>query len=107
MEIEPVGYHKSLFEQIDNDYCADLLLAPHGPPGTPEEVDATRARIENDGSQGNFMKEQPQTDGFDFSGYTTDQILYYPEDAGGGGPPVDLRVPVLHAEFEGSRVSDF
>jgi hypothetical protein len=54
MELEPVGYHKSGFETIDNDYCVDLLLAPHIPQDS-------RDAIENDRLQGNFMKEQSQS----------------------------------------------
>lgn len=87
-QIEPVGYGKSDFERLDNDFSVNLLLAPHLP-------DATKAEIENDGLQGSFIKQQdPETTGLSFGGYSTDN---FPGD----------QIPVFHAEFEGSRIHDF
>ena len=86
VELEPVGHHKSGFEQIDNDYSANLLVAPHPPT-------ASRATIEGDGLQGTFVKESPITAGLGFDGYTT-------EKAG-------FKISIMHCEFEGNRVCTF
>lgn len=86
VEVEPVGHHKSGFEQIDNDYSANLLVAPHRP-------DATRVAIENDGLQGTFPKENAVTSGLGFEGYFTHK-------AGSD-------ITIIHCEFEGNRVCTF
>jgi len=86
VELEPVGHHKSGFDQIDNDYAANLLVAPHPPA-------ATRPTIENDGLQGTFIRETTITAGLGFEGYTT-------KKAG-------LEIPIIHCEFEGNRVCTF
>jgi hypothetical protein len=87
-QIEPVGYGKSGFERIDNDFSVNLLLAPHSP-------EATREQIEGDGLQGTFMAQKnPETSGLGFVGYATDNRP-------------DVEIPVFHTEFEGSRIHDF
>lgn len=88
VQLEPVGWQKEGFEKIDNDYSVNLLVAPHLPTATAD-------LIENDGSQGTRMKQKiPETDGLDWSGYTTNQYA-------------GVHIPVLHCEFEGSRIKDF
>jgi hypothetical protein len=87
VELEPVGHHKSGFENIDDDYAANLLVAPHRPT-------ATRAQIVADGLQGKFIAHPlPPTSGLTFAGYTTHRGA--------------LEIPVIHCEFEGQRVCDF
>lgn len=88
VELEPVGHHKSGFEEIDNDYSANLLVAPHLPG-------ASLTEIENDGLQGEFIREQPQSasHGLGFEGYTTHKPI--------------AEIPILHCEFEGNRVCTF
>ncbi len=95
VELEPVGHHKSGFDRIDNDYSANLLLAPHLPG-------AVRSTIEGNGGQGRFIAEQPQTAGLGlkFVGYTTHKPATL-------NKPYELNIPVLHAEFEGNRVCTF
>jgi hypothetical protein len=83
VELEPVGHGKSGFEKIDNDFSVNLLLAPHLPS-------ADRPTIEGDGLQGRLIAQKsPELDGLEFGGYTSHGI------------------PVLHTEFEGSRIKDF
>jgi hypothetical protein len=86
VELEPVGHHKSGFENIDDDYAANLLVAPHRPA-------ATLAEIQGDGLQGRLVTPQPETAGLDFAGYTTSRGKFH--------------IPVIHCEFEGQRVCDF
>jgi hypothetical protein len=78
---------KSGFEAFDTDYSINLVLAPH-------TIWDTQADIENDGLQGNLIKEQPTTHdvGLGFTGYTSRQWSNYPN------------TPVLHCEFEGGGV---
>jgi hypothetical protein len=86
VQIEPVGYGKDGFEEIDNDFAVNLLLAPH-------TTNADRATIAGDGLQGELIAQKsPETDGLDFTGYDTNH---------------GITIPVLHTEFEGSRIRDF
>jgi hypothetical protein len=86
VEVEPVGHHKSGFEKIDNDYAANLLVAPHLPG-------ATRAAIEADGLQGTFIAPNPISSDIGFAGYTTNKAGF--------------EIPIIHCEFEGNRVCTF
>jgi hypothetical protein len=88
VQLEPVGYGKSGVEKIDNDFSVNLLLAPHPPT-------ATVAEIEGDGAQGeSIAKKSPELDGLPFAGYP---LVHRGSE----------EIPVLHAEFEGSRIHDF
>jgi hypothetical protein len=91
MELEPPGYHKSGFETIDNDYSVNIILSPHHPGESDED-------IQEDGLQGHLIKEQfeSSSQGVDFQVYHTSLDIW----------PVN-NVPVLHLEFEGSRIYDF
>jgi len=86
VEVEPVGHHKSGFELIDNDYAANLLVAPHSPG-------ATRATVEADGLQGTFIAPNPVSADLGFVGYTTHKAGF--------------DIPIIHCEFEGNRVCTF
>jgi len=92
VELEPVGHGKSGVDRMDNDFCVNLLLAPH-PPRTD------RATIEGDGVQGRLIAQKsPDLDGLEFRGYNT--VAHDP------ATNKEIRIPVLHTEFEGSRIRD-
>jgi hypothetical protein len=95
VELEPVGHHKSGFENIDDDYAANLLIAPHRPTADPAAMMA-------DTLQGGLLVQQhPQTTGLKFKGYTTHKSHLTPPRTGGHD------IPIIHCEFEGQRVCDF
>lgn len=93
----------------DNDYDIDLLLAPH-------RIGDTCVDIQGDGLQGMFLEEQPETMGLPHTECWNSK--YFVSDPGGTdggaqdhcptGPSGStiLCTPLLHCEFEGSRVSD-
>lgn len=83
----PTG--KSGLERFDTDYSINLVFPPH-------LVGATQADVENDGFEGNLIKEQPAiaARNLDWQGYTSRQWANYPSTA------------VLHGEFEGAGIYD-
>ncbi|HEX8069635.1 MAG TPA: hypothetical protein VF546_06770 [Pyrinomonadaceae bacterium] len=93
IHIEQPGYGKSTFEQIDDDYCINILVSP---------------------VQAQFMNPQPETDGLPYARY----YVTFPDEGQlaqtgeGISSGVDASVPgdkfeVLHCEFKGCRVHDF
>ena len=80
---------KSGWDRIDTDYSINLLLAPHG-------IGVTQTEVENDGIQGNLVKEQPDilTRLLPFSG---EWARFYENDPNSA---------ILHCEFEGGGVYD-
>ena len=127
IHIEPVGYHKPFPENIDNDFCINVLLFPH------EIDDVWGAKIANydkvrlDKMQGRLIDEpadmpKPNEPSNDETPYTATYLFGVP----GGPAPYEpnedkterlleevkqdasgikrIEIPVLHAEFEGSRI---
>lgn len=94
VQVEPVGFGKSFPETIDNDYCINVLLAPHAEPVTEDTV-------RGDGVQGHLIARQSAIDGLGlgFAGYPHENTAL---------PESDPRhhIPVLHCEFEGGRVDN-
>jgi hypothetical protein len=87
ISVEPPE-NKSGFDALDTDYSINLLLAPN-------QIGDNQATIENDGIQGELIKQKhPETSGLDFEA----------ETATG---PSDAETAVLHAEFEGAGIYDF
>jgi len=78
---------KSGLDAFDTDYSINLLLAPH-------DIGDMQAEVENDGVQGNLIKNQPDiiNKGLDFRGETSKFPLSDPASA------------ALHSEFEGGGV---
>jgi hypothetical protein len=94
VQVEPVGFDKSFPETIDNDYCINVLLAPHVEPVTEDTV-------RGDGGQGRLIAEQPAIDelGLGYAGYPHKNTALPASD------PL-YHIPVLHCEFEGGRVDN-
>ena len=86
LTVEPPA-NKSGLDAFDTDYSINLLLAPH-------LVGDNQATVENDGIQGNLIKNQQAIKdlGADFKGETSQLSKDDPPSA------------VLHAEFEGGGV---
>ena len=132
IHIEPVGYHKSGFETIDNDFCINVLLFPHeipefGPGTGPTDKLSNWDQVRLDGVQGALIDErsdmpEPNEPAADETPYTSTYLF-----GGPGGPsayeynedPAErkleevkqdasgiqrIEIPVLHSEFEGSRI---
>lgn len=127
IHIEPVGYDKTFPETIDNDFCVNLLLFPHEVDdfiGDPQE---NWDKVRNDGVQGELVREpgdmpKPAEPATDPTPYTVTYLIGAP----GGDVPYEpnedkseatldeikqdaagikrIEIPVLHCEFEGSRV---
>lgn len=128
IHIEPVGYHKPFPDDLDNDFCVNLLLFPHE-LGEFHSTDAlvNWAVVTGDGVQGDLILHdptalpEPREPAATATPYTV-TYLY-----GGGDPePYEPKedpserlleevkqdaagiqrrpVPVLHCEFEGSRI---
>jgi hypothetical protein len=96
--VEPPD-EKSGFDAFDTDYSVNLLLAPH-------EVGDTQSVIENDGIQGNLIKNQPPivAQGLDFTGEKSSFPLSTTPD--GSVFWSDPNTASFHAEFEGGGVYD-
>ncbi len=96
--VEPPS-EKSGLDAFDTDYSINLLLAPH-------EIGDHQADIENDGIQGNLIKEQPAiaAKGLGFTGETSSILLSTAPD--GSQFWSDPKTAVFHAEFEGGGVYD-
>lgn len=133
IHIEPVGYQKSGFDQIDNDFCVNLLLFPHeidrfNPSGGKSDKLANWAIVKNDGIQGALIDHDPATmpKPRDPATAPTPYVVTYLFGQPGGPVPYEpnedkterlleevkqdasgikrVEVPVLHCEFEGSRI---
>jgi hypothetical protein len=64
IHIEPVGYHKPFPEDIDNDFCVNVLLFPHevgefGPSTGPTDKLANWHEVTGDGVQGTLILHDP------------------------------------------------
>jgi hypothetical protein len=97
VSVEPPA-DKTGFDSLDTDYSINLLLAPHG-------IGGGQAEIENDGIQGDLIREQSTTGDarvagiikeFPFKGITV--------KAGDDSAAVVYQQAVLHCEFEGGGV---
>jgi len=97
MNFVPVGADKSGLEKMDDDFCINILLSPHSPVETRNEI------ISSDPNQGKFIDEQDASknlglpyegEDVEFSGIVID------------GTPTKKKVEVLHTEIKGCRVHD-
>jgi hypothetical protein len=131
VHIEPVGYEKSGYELIDNDFSINLLLFPHTLDTLSDslDIDTQWAAIRDDGMQGGLLNQDqtasvtPRDPGDHPNRPYTRTFLF--GDPAGRRPyepkedPTDkleeeikqdiagikrVPVPVLHCEFEGSGV---
>ncbi len=84
--VEPPS-EKSGLDAFDTDYSFSMVLPPH-------RVGATQAEVQDDGIQGNLVKQQAETSGLDFEGKLDREWGNDPETA------------TLHCEFEGGGVYD-
>ena len=134
VHIEPVGYQKPFPDDIDNDFCINVLLFPH----TIGEFSGTKLdnwdNVRHDGIQGALISHQPHDPNDPTSmpkpkepaGEPTPYKATYLVGAPGGPVPYEpnedktereleetkqdaagikrIDIPVLHAEFEGSRI---
>jgi hypothetical protein len=128
-EVEPVGFGKSFPEDIDNDYCINLLLAPHSLSdfqhngGESQKNNAAIGTSEK--VQGHLIAEQMgmpwprEPKGGEWGryyGYFTDfKGTSFKERFVMGDETVHIplmsetlpfKAPVLHCECEGSRIRD-
>ena len=132
VHIEPVGYEKPFPDDIDNDFCINLLLYPHevaqfGPGTGATDLLTNWQEIVSDGVQGHLVQHDPAAMPVpkDPSSTPTPYPVTY---LFGGGAPVPyeknadkieqaleeakqdasgirrIQIPVLHCEFEGSRI---
>jgi hypothetical protein len=90
VSLEPPESSTGFFDKFDNDYSANLLLAPH-------VIGESQENIETDGFQGELIRDQrqlfdqyPGTSGLPFTGEIARSCETAPETA------------VLHFEFEGA-----
>ncbi|MGY1896366.1 hypothetical protein [Nocardia gipuzkoensis] len=131
VHIEPVGFDKPFPENIDNDFCVNLLLFPHDVGEFPRRNYPPQGKLANwqqvtsDGLQGALILHdpdampEPREPREDPRPYNVTYIF-------GGGPPRPYEpkedalervkeempssghtfseIPVLHCEFEGSRI---
>lgn len=130
--IEPVGFDKPFPKDIDNDFCLNLLLFPHeveefGPGTGATDKLSNWHEITTDGIQGTLILHDPAampTPKEPAAGPTPYAVTY----VFGSGPPAPyepnedptdrmleetkqdaagikrIDIPVLHCEFEGSRI---
>lgn len=130
--IEPVGFDKPFPTDIDNDFCLNLLLFPHevgqfGPGTGPTDKLSNWHEVTGDGVQGELILHDPATMPVPKEP-VADPTPYAVTYLFGGGPdrpyePNDdaterkleevkqdaagikrIDIPVLHCEFEGSRI---
>jgi hypothetical protein len=131
VHIEPVGFDKSFPENIDNDFCLNLLLFPHEVEEFPHGIYPPQNKLTNwkqvtaDGIQGALVLPDPtmptpNEPSSDPTPYSATYIF-------GAGPPRPYQphedpvervkeqlpasgntfseIPVMHCEFEGSRIA--
>jgi hypothetical protein len=96
MQVEPVGYGKSGFENMDDDFCYNTLPCPHSPVELRGEMTAI------DPYQGPFLDPQPPSQdlGLGFSGQSV-QFLDIKDSNG-----ILQQTEVFHVEVKGCRVHD-
>jgi len=128
IQIEPVGYQKPFPDDIDNDFCINLLLFPHrvGEFSGPKLTNWDRVR--HDGIQGLLIDHDPAAmpEPKDPANEPTPYTVTYLFGVPGGPSPYEpnedkterlleevkqdaagikrVDIPILHAEFEGSRI---
>ncbi len=127
IHIEPVGYHKPFPENLDNDFCINLLLFPHEVEEfTSKDKLINWNQVTSDGVQGELIAEQPNMptprepsatptpytvtylfgDGapkpYEAKEDKTEALLEETKQDAAGMKR--LPIPVLHGEFEGSRI---
>lgn len=133
VHIEPVGYQKPFPDDIDNDFSVNLLLFPHtldefSPGGGKPDALVNWAQVTGDGVQGSLILHdpallpKPNEPAHQATPYTVPFLYGEP----GGPRPYErhddkaergleeikqdasgikrVPVPVLHCEFEGSRI---
>ena len=132
VHIEPVGYEKSGYELIDNDFSINLLLFPHelDTLSSSTDIEVQWASIRDDGMQGGLLNQDqtasvtPREPG-DHPNRPYSRTFLFGDPAGRRPyepkeDPTDrleeevkqdvggikrVPVPVLHCEFEGSGPS--
>jgi hypothetical protein len=133
IHIEPVGYHKPFPEDIDNDFCVNVLLFPHeveefGPSGGPTDKLSNWHEVTDDGVQGALILHDPSAmptpkePATEPTPYTATYLFGVPDGPKPYEPNEDkteqaleeakqdasgikrIEIPVLHCEFEGSRI---
>jgi hypothetical protein len=133
---EDIGEDKNPIDDVDNDYALNLILAPadHDDFAQNGEDAEANQKIARNGPQGDLITEQPGMPSF--GGYSRTMVMlqksgeYLPWTSIVGKnyknfnnpdqnelwadflvknawlDPKKYKVPVLHCEFEGSRISD-
>lgn len=98
MTLIPVGSDKKGFEKMDDDFTFNILISPHSPVETRDEM------VNSDPHQGPFLVEQPQSSnhGLGFNGMSDSFDDISDLRGGSGGDEVE----VLHCEVKGCRVHD-
>lgn len=127
IHIEPVGYHKPFPEDIDNDFCINVLLFPHEVDNFSGTKLSNWDKVRFDGIQGGLIDPPPDMpESNEPSSDPTPYTSTYLFGAPGGPAPYEpnddktealleevkqdaagmkrIEIPVLHAEFEGSRI---
>lgn len=89
-ELIPVGSDKSGLEKMDDDFTFNLILSPHSPVETKEEI------IMSDPNQGGFIEDQAAITGLGL-GYAGVSVKF---------TKIDHDTEVLHCEVKGCRVHD-
>ncbi len=126
--IEPVGYDKPFPDDIDNDFCINLLLYPHEVEEFSGGKISNWEKVTGDGVQGGLILHDPAampTPKEPAAGATPYTVTYLFGVPGGPKPyePNEdkterlldevkqdaagvkrIEIPVLHCEFEGSRI---
>jgi hypothetical protein len=126
--IEPVGFDKPFPTDIDNDFCINVLLFPHEVDEFSGSKLANWKSVTGDGVQGGLVLRepgdmpQPNEPAADPTPYSVTYLFGVP----GGPKPYEpnedkterlleevkqdaagikrIEIPVLHCEFEGSRI---
>jgi hypothetical protein len=91
--VHPVGSDKSGFENMDDDFTFDLILAPHAANETKSEM------IASDALQGRFIDDRTAVTDLGL-GYKGDSVKFPKID------PSGHKTEILHSEVKGCRVHD-
>lgn len=132
IHIEPVGYQKPFPKDIDNDFCVNVLLFPHeveefGPSTGATDKLSNWNEVTGDGVQGALVlppsgMPDPNAPASEPTPYTATYLFGVPDGPKPYEPNEDeteraleeakqdasgikrIEIPVLHCEFEGSRI---
>jgi hypothetical protein len=132
IHIEPVGYEKPFPKDIDNDFCVNVLLFPHeveefGPSTGATDKISNWNEVTGDGVQGALVlppsgMPEPNEPASEPTPYTHTYLFGVPDGPKPYEPNEDkteraleeakqdasgikrIEIPVLHCEFEGSRI---